>query len=126
GIAASCACCPDATSAGVPGSTTSVAEERDGALHVHEFMSLDGVIDAPTWTFDHGFDPHMGEAIGAVTARPRGSRLAVGTEKPRKCVPGSLQTVSGGSVDDVAVVIGSWWAPSPSSVWKPAIGVPRR
>ena len=66
-------------------------------------MSLDGVIDAPTWTFDHGFDPHMGEAIAAVTARPRGSRLAVGTEKPRKCVPGSLQTVSGGSVDDVAV-----------------------
>jgi hypothetical protein len=28
-----------------------------GAIHVHEFMSLDGVIDAPTWTFDYGFDP---------------------------------------------------------------------
>jgi len=27
-------------------------------------MSLDGVIDAPTWTFDYGFDPKMGEAIG--------------------------------------------------------------
>jgi hypothetical protein len=27
-------------------------------------MSLDGVIDAPTWTFDYGFDPQMGEAIG--------------------------------------------------------------
>jgi hypothetical protein len=38
-----------------------------GAIHVHEFMSLDGVIDAPTWTFDYGFDPQMGEAIGAVT-----------------------------------------------------------
>ena len=38
-----------------------------GAIHVHEFMSLDGVIDAPTWTFDYGFDPKMGEAIGAVT-----------------------------------------------------------
>jgi hypothetical protein len=23
-----------------------------GAIHVHEFMSLDGVIDAPRWTFD--------------------------------------------------------------------------
>src|SRR5918999_914100 len=23
-----------------------------GAIHVHEFMSLDGVIDAPTWPFD--------------------------------------------------------------------------
>jgi len=28
-------------------------------------MSLDGVIDAPTWTFDYGFDPKMGEAIAA-------------------------------------------------------------
>jgi dihydrofolate reductase len=46
-----------------------------GAVHVHEFMSLDGVIDAPTWTFDYGFDPKMGEAIGAVTARSRGILL---------------------------------------------------
>src|SRR6476660_9283748 len=40
-----------------------------GEIHVHEFMTLDGVIDAPTWTFDFGFDPQMGEAIGAFTAR---------------------------------------------------------
>src|ERR687885_917807 len=46
-----------------------------GAIHVHEFMSLDGVIDAPTWTFDYGFLPEMGEAIGAVTARSRGILL---------------------------------------------------
>ena len=46
-----------------------------GAIHVHEFMSLDGVIDAPTWTFDYGFDPQMGEAIGAVTGRSRGILL---------------------------------------------------
>jgi dihydrofolate reductase len=46
-----------------------------GEIHVHEFMSLDGVIDAPTWTFDYGFDPKMGEAIGAVTARSRGILL---------------------------------------------------
>jgi len=32
-------------------------------------MALDGVIDEPTWTFDYGFDPKMGEAIGAVTQR---------------------------------------------------------
>src|SRR5919109_399231 len=38
-------------------------------------MTLDGVIDAPTWTFDYGFDPKMGEAIGAVTARSRGILL---------------------------------------------------
>jgi dihydrofolate reductase len=42
-----------------------------GAVHVHEFMSLDGVIDAPTWTFDYGFDPRMGAAIAAVTERSR-------------------------------------------------------
>jgi dihydrofolate reductase len=46
-----------------------------GAIHVHEFMSLDGVIDAPTWTFEYGFHPKMGEAIGAVTARSRGILL---------------------------------------------------
>ena len=38
-----------------------------GAVHVHEFMSLDGVIDAPTWTFDYGFHPKMGEALGKLT-----------------------------------------------------------
>ena len=46
-----------------------------GAIHVHEFMSLDGVIDAPTWTADYGFDPKMGEAIGALTERSRGILL---------------------------------------------------
>jgi dihydrofolate reductase len=38
-------------------------------------MSLDGVIDAPTWTFDYGFDPRMAEAIGGVTGRSRGILL---------------------------------------------------
>jgi dihydrofolate reductase len=46
-----------------------------GAIHVHEFMSLDGVIDAPTWTADYGWDPKMGDAIGAVTARSKGILL---------------------------------------------------
>ena len=46
-----------------------------GEVHVHEFMSADGVIDAPTWTFDYGFDAQMGEAIGAVTQRCRGILL---------------------------------------------------
>jgi dihydrofolate reductase len=46
-----------------------------GDIHVHEFMSLDGVIDTPTWTFDYGFHPKMGEAIGAVTERARGILL---------------------------------------------------
>ena len=46
-----------------------------GAVHVHEFMSLDGVIDTPTWTVDFGFHPQMGEAIGAVTGRSHGILL---------------------------------------------------
>ena len=50
-----------------------------GAIHVHEFMSLDGVIDAPTWTADYGFDPAMGTAIGAVTERSRGILLGRAT-----------------------------------------------
>src|SRR3954447_9469572 len=48
-------------------------EGRDmGEIHVHEFMSLDGVIDAPMWTADYGFDPELGEGIGAFTARCEG------------------------------------------------------
>jgi dihydrofolate reductase len=37
------------------------------AIHVHEFMSLDGVIDAPVWSFEYGFDDGQGEDLGAVT-----------------------------------------------------------
>jgi dihydrofolate reductase len=46
-----------------------------GEIHVHEFMTLDGVVDAPVWTFDYGFHPKMGEAIGAVTERSNGILL---------------------------------------------------
>jgi dihydrofolate reductase len=46
-----------------------------GAIHVHEFMSLDGVIDTPTWTFDYGFDPQMGARLGAVWGSSRGILL---------------------------------------------------
>jgi dihydrofolate reductase len=38
-------------------------------------MSLDGVIDAPTWTFEYGFDDKMGEALAAVTDRCKGILL---------------------------------------------------
>ena len=46
-----------------------------GAIRVHEFMTLDGVIDAPTWTFEYGFDPKMGETLAAVTGRCTGILL---------------------------------------------------
>src|SRR5919201_6137970 len=46
-----------------------------GAIHVHEFMSLDGVIDEPTWTAEYGFDPRMGQAIAAAMEGCRGILL---------------------------------------------------
>jgi dihydrofolate reductase len=50
-----------------------------GTISVHEFMSLDGVIDAPTWTFDYGFDPKMGEVLAAVTEHSTGILLGRNT-----------------------------------------------
>jgi dihydrofolate reductase len=38
-----------------------------GSIAVHEFVSLDGVFEDPSWTFDFGFDPKMGETLGAIT-----------------------------------------------------------
>jgi dihydrofolate reductase len=46
-----------------------------GEIHVHEFMTLDGVIDEPRWTFDYGFHPKMEEVLGAITGRSRGILL---------------------------------------------------
>jgi dihydrofolate reductase len=39
-----------------------------GAIKVHEFITLDGVIDNPSWTAQFGWDPKMGETIGALTS----------------------------------------------------------
>ena len=36
-------------------------------IRAHEFISLDGVFESPSWTFDFGFDPKMGETLGAIT-----------------------------------------------------------
>jgi dihydrofolate reductase len=36
-------------------------------IAVHEFISLDGVFESPSWTFEFGFDPKMGETLGAIT-----------------------------------------------------------
>ncbi len=46
-----------------------------GSVLVHEFMTLDGVIDAPTWSADFGFDQRMAEPIAAATSRCRGILL---------------------------------------------------
>ena len=38
-----------------------------GTIAVHEFISLDGVFEDPSWTFDYGFDPGMGVTLAAIT-----------------------------------------------------------
>jgi dihydrofolate reductase len=52
-----------------------VVYNRTMAIHVHEFMSLDGVVEDPTWTFDYGFAPEMGETIGSFTQNATGILL---------------------------------------------------
>lgn len=37
-----------------------------GNIAVHEFISLDGVIEDPRWTMDYPFDPRMGQAIAGL------------------------------------------------------------
>ena len=37
-----------------------------GAVVVHEFMTLDGVIDNPAWSVEYGFDLKMGGAIAEI------------------------------------------------------------
>jgi dihydrofolate reductase len=46
-----------------------------GNIAIHEFISLDGVIEDPRWTADYPFDPKMGEAIGAIVATSKGILL---------------------------------------------------
>ena len=39
-----------------------------GRILVHEFISLDGVNESPSWTMGYPFDPKMGEAIAKLTS----------------------------------------------------------
>ena len=39
-----------------------------GKILVHEFVSLDGVMESPKWTFDYPFDPRMGQAIAGIVS----------------------------------------------------------
>ncbi len=50
-----------------------------GPIRVHEFVTLDGVIDTPTWTVDYGFDPAMGEAIAGIMSGCAGILLGRST-----------------------------------------------
>jgi len=46
-----------------------------GEIHVHEFITLDGIVEAPSWTMEYPFDPKMGEAIGAIMGSSTGLLL---------------------------------------------------
>jgi dihydrofolate reductase len=46
-----------------------------GKIAVHEFITLDGVIEDPRWTVDYPFDPKMGEAIAAFVVPSKGILL---------------------------------------------------
>lgn len=45
------------------------------SVRVHEFITLDGVISEPTWSFEYGFDPKMGAALGGVMGGCQGILL---------------------------------------------------
>jgi dihydrofolate reductase len=42
-----------------------------GRIVVHEFVSLDGVMEDPRWTFDYPFDPKMGQAIAGIMGQAK-------------------------------------------------------
>ncbi|HEX2073090.1 MAG TPA: dihydrofolate reductase family protein [Geodermatophilus sp.] len=46
-----------------------------GAIKVHEFTTIDGVVDAPMWTVDYGFPEDLAASIGALTASSSGILL---------------------------------------------------
>jgi dihydrofolate reductase len=46
-----------------------------GSIKVHEFTTVDGVVDAPMWTMDYGFPDDLAASIGALTAGADGILL---------------------------------------------------
>ena len=50
-----------------------------GKIKAHEFISVDGVYESPSWTMDFAFDPKMGEAIGAMVGSCTGLLLGRNT-----------------------------------------------
>ena len=46
-----------------------------GMIRVHEFTTLDGVVDAPVWTVDYGFPDDLAASIGALTDSASGILL---------------------------------------------------
>jgi dihydrofolate reductase len=50
-----------------------------GKILVHEFITLDGVIESPSWAAEYPFDPKMGEAIAGIMGSCKGLLLGRNT-----------------------------------------------
>jgi len=50
-----------------------------GAIRVHEFTTVDGVVDAPMWTVDYGFPDDLASSIGSMTDASAGILLGRST-----------------------------------------------
>jgi dihydrofolate reductase len=46
-----------------------------GAIRVHEFTTVDGVVDLSMWTVDYGFPDDLSASIGELTAASSGILL---------------------------------------------------
>src|SRR3712207_2619832 len=46
-----------------------------GAIKVHEFTTVDGVVDVPMWTVDYGFPDDLSASIGELTGSSAGILL---------------------------------------------------
>ena len=53
-----------------------------GTIRVHEFTSLDGVIDTPTWTLDFGFDPAIGHRSSVLNLKSSPISMSVRNSEP--------------------------------------------
>ncbi|TLF77391.1 dihydrofolate reductase family protein [Nocardia cyriacigeorgica] len=50
-----------------------------GTIAVHEFISLDGMYDDPSFTFAYGFDPKMADTLAEITGAATGILLGRNT-----------------------------------------------
>src|SRR3954447_3472179 len=55
--------------------TPAAEEHAMGAIKVHEFTTVDGVVDVPMWTADYGFPDDLSATIGALTGSSKGILL---------------------------------------------------
>ena len=99
-----------------------------GRIVVHEFTTLDGVIDNPEWSMGYGYDPKMGSAIGRIMQSSKALLMGRNTyelfaptwstrtaaddpgapfmnESPKYVVSSTLQDAADGLVDELHLFI---------------------